>query len=239
MIEFWNTTVYEPLYNILMFFIGVLPGHSVGVAIILLTFSVRIVLFPLTAKSIRAQRAMKEIEPELKALKERHKDDRQKLAQATMELYQKRGVTPFSGCLPILVQIPVIMGLYFVCMKGLNEINIDILYSWVTAPESLDKHFLVFDLAAKSMVLALLAGATQYVQTSIALNKQQQAPIAPKKPGESSFQEDFARSMQVQMRYVLPVIVGFISYTLPSAVALYWATSNIFSTVQELITKRT
>ena len=172
----------------------------------------------------------------LPRLSRRHGKDRQKLAAATMELYQKRGVTPFSGCLPILIQIPVIMGLYFVCSRGLNEIDTAILYSWVVAPETLDKHFFVFDLASKSMVLALLAGGTQFVQTHVAMSKQ--PPLPPKKDGPASFQEDFARSMQMQMRYVLPAIVGIISYTLPSAVALYWATSNILSTIQEFITKR-
>lgn len=238
MIALWNTAVYEPLYNLLILLIGMLPGHSVGVAIILLTILVKIALLPLTAKSIRAQRAMKELEPDIKALKEKHGDDKQKLAAATMELYQKRGVTPFSGCLPLLVQIPIIMGLYFVFYRGLTTIDSSILYSGVIAPDFLDKHFLVFDLAAKSMVLAFLAGVTQFIQTHVAMSKQ--PTIAPKKDNEkATFQEDLARSMQVQMRYVLPVIVGVISYTLPSAVALYWATSNILSTAQEFLTKRT
>ena len=233
----WNSLVYDPLYNLLILLIDHLPGHSVGMAIILVTIIVKIVLFPLTTKSIRAQRAMKELEPELKVLKERHGDDRQKLAQETMALYQKRGVTPFSGCLPLLIQIPVIIGLYWVFSRGLSSIDEKILYSFVDVPASLDMHFLIFDLAGKSVFLALLAGVTQFVQTHIALGKQ--TPLPPPTPDKKpSFQEDFARSMQVQMRYVLPVIVGGISMTLPAAVALYWAISNILSTGQELITKK-
>jgi YidC/Oxa1 family membrane protein insertase len=238
MIELWNHLVYIPLYNILLALIELLPGHSVGVAIILITLLVKIVLFPLTARSIRAQRAMKGIEPELKALKEKHGEDRQALAQATLELYKKRGVNPFSGCLPILVQIPIIMGLYFVFTKGLGEVNVTQLYSWVTAPSMMDKHFLMFNLATQSFVLAALAGVTQYIQTHVAFSKQEVSTPAPASSSTGSFQEDFARSMQIQMRYVLPVVVGVISYTLPSAVALYWAVSNILSTGQEYITKR-
>ncbi len=235
--DIWNSAVYQPLYNVLILLIDNLPGHSVGLAIILLTIIVKIVLFPLTAKSIRAQREMKELEPELKKLKERHGDDKQKLAAETMALYQKRGVTPFSGCLPLLIQIPVIIGLYWVFSHGLGKIDTAILYSFVSAPLMLDMHFLVFDLAGKSIFLALLAGVTQFIQTHVALGKQ--VPPAAVVPGSKpSFQEDFARSMQVQMRYVLPVIVGGISMTLPAAVALYWATSNILSTGQELITKK-
>lgn len=237
MISFWNVAIYEPLYNLLIVLIDNLPGHSVGLAIISLTIVVKLVLFPLTAKSIRAQRAMKELEPDLKKLKERHSDDKQKLAEATMKLYQEKGVTPFSGCLPLLIQIPVIIGLYWVFSRGLTVIDEKILYTFVQAPAMLDMHFLVFNLSEKSVILALCAGVTQFIQTHITLNKQ--GPTPPPKAGATpSFQEDFARSMQMQMRYVLPVIVGGISMTLPSAVALYWATSNILSTIQELLTKK-
>lgn len=237
LLNLWNSAIYQPLYNLLILLIDILPGHSVGMAIILVTLIVKIVLFPLTAKSIRAQRAMRELEPELKKLKEKHGSDKQKLAAATMELYQKSGVTPFSGCLPILIQIPVIIGLYWVFSRGLTVVDEGILYSFVGIPNTLDMHFLVFDLAGKSIFLAILAGVTQFWQTHVALGNQ--PPLPTPTPGATpSFQEDFARSMQVQMRYVLPVIVGGISMTLPAAVALYWATSNILSTGQEFITKK-
>src|SRR5438552_3102102 len=109
---FWHAIVYKPLYNVLIFFISIFPGHSVGGAIIALTLIVKLALYPLTGKSIKAQRAMKELEPELKKIREIHKDDKQLQAKKTMELYQERGVTPFSGCLPLFIQIPIIIGLY-------------------------------------------------------------------------------------------------------------------------------
>lgn len=233
----WNSAVYEPLYNLLMLFVGIFPGHSVGLAIILLTIIVKLVLYPLTAKSIRAQQEMRKLEPHLKGLREKHKGDKQKLAQSTMALYQEHGVSPFTGCLPMLIQIPIIIGLYIVFLKGLGAVDGEILYSFVQAPLSLDMHFLLFDLAGKSLVLALLAGATQYYQTDISLGKQ--APVSANDSGKPSFQEDFARSMQVQMRYVLPIIIGFVAYTTSAAVALYWVTSNILSIAQELYLKKT
>lgn len=235
MIALWNSFVYEPLYNVLIFLVDILPGHSVGGAIILLTVIVRLVLYPLTGKSIRAQRAMKELEPEVKRLREKHKDDRQQLSLKTMELYRERGVSPFSGCLPIFIQIPIILGLYWVFFKGLAVVNVEILYGFVSAPVTLDMHFLFFDLAAKSIVLAALAGITQYYQTHLSLGKQTPAPSTGEKP---TFQEDFARSMQLQMRYILPVMIGVIAYTTSAAVALYWATSNILSIAQELQMRR-
>jgi len=127
----WHTIVYQPLFNLLVLLIGVLPGHSVGAAIILLTIIVKLALYPLTGKSIKAQHDMKELEPELKQLREKHGTDKQALAQKTMELYQKRGVTPFSGCLPVLIQIPIIFGLYWVFFKGLPVIDIQVLYRFI------------------------------------------------------------------------------------------------------------
>ncbi len=235
MLSLWNTVVYEPLYNTLIFLVSILPGHSVGFGIIILTFVVRLLLYPLTGKSIRAQKAMRELEPELKKIREKYKDDKQLQARKTMELYQERGVTPFSGCLPLLIQIPIIIGLYWVFMDLPKE-SLEKLYTFVIHPEVLDMHFLFFDLAAKSLILAFLAGATQYLQTKVSLGNN---PLPKPKEGEKpTLQEDFARSMQVQMRYVLPVMVGLIAYTTSAAVALYWTTSNILSIMQEFHVRR-
>jgi len=232
----WNVSVYQPLYNVLMLLIDNLPGHSVGLAIIVLTILVKVVLYPLTAKSIRAQRAMKALEPDIKKLKEDHGHDKKKLAEHTMALYQEKGVSPFSGCLPMLIQLPIVIGLYWVFSRGL-QIDISILYRFVEVPAGLDMHFLFFDLAAKSVLLAVVAGLAQYYQTDISLGAQ--APLPAKKEGEkANFQEDFARSMQVQMRYVLPVMISLIAYSTSAAVALYWATSNILSIIQELLIRR-
>lgn len=229
----WHAAVYKPLYNALILLVGILPGNSVGGAIILLTLFVKTVLYPLTGKSIAAQRQMRELEPDLKRIREANKDDKQKQAKLTMELYQKHKVTPLSGCLPILIQIPVIIGLYWVFLKGLTVVDTSILYSFVSVPASLDMHFLMFDLAQKSVVLAFLAGVTQFIQTHISLGKQ--PPLPPPSSEKASFQEDFQRSMQMQMRYILPIMIGFIAYTTAGAVALYWATSNILSIIQELL----
>ena len=232
----WHAIVYKPLYNTLIFFIGILPGQSVGGAIILLTIIVKLTLYPLTGKSIKAQRAMKELEPELKQIREIHKDDKQQQAKKTMELYQKRGVTPFSGCLPLFIQIPIIIGLYWV----FRDLKIDstMFYGFIAKPTALDMHFLFFDLAKKSIIIALLAGITQFIQTHLSLGRQSLTPPTSSTDKKPTFQEDFAKSMQVQMRYVLPVMIGFIAFNTSAAVALYWTTSNILSIIQELLMRR-
>ena len=110
------------------------------------------------------------------------------------------------------------------------------LYSFVLNPGTLDMHFLMFDLAGKSIVLAATAGFAQYIQTDLSLGRQP-APL-PDTSGKKSFQEDFQKSMQLQMRYVLPVMISFIAFNTSAAVALYWTTSNILSIVQELLIRR-
>ncbi len=227
----WTTLVYTPIYNAFFILLAFSPGHYVGVAVIMLTILVRFAIYPLTLKSIRAQRAMKKIEPELKAIKEKFKDDRSQQAVATMELYKKEKISPMSGCLPLLIQIPIISTLFFV-LKGVGTVNTDLLYAFVPSTFVPNMAFLGLDLTAKSLVLAVLVAVTQYATTRLSLGK----PIKEvKKDGEKpTFAEDFQQSMQLNMRYMLPVILGFTAANLPGAVALYWVTSNVFSIGQEV-----
>ena len=227
------TLVYQPLENIMAFLVHILPGASVGLAIIIVTVTVKIVLFPLTLKSTRVQRKMREIQPEITAIKERYPEDRAEQSKQTIELYQKHQVNPFSGCFPTLIQIPIIFGLYFVFWKGL-QFDQTILYSFVSMPVNPNYLFLgIFPLFGKSIILSLLAGVTQYFQISLAMPK-----IDEKPKDKPSFQDDFARSMQLQMRYLFPVMMGFFAYATSSAVALYWLTSNCVSILQELYVQR-
>ncbi len=227
----WNTLIYKPIYNVLFILLTFIPGHNVGVAVILLTIIVRIAIYPLTLKSIKAQRAMKAIEPKMKEIKEKHKDDKQAQAVATMELYKKENISPMSGCLPLLIQIPIISALFFV-LKDIGTIDAASLYGFVHHDFIPNMNFLGFNLGAKSIVLAVFVGITQYFSTRISLGK----PVKEvKKEGEQvSFQEDFQKSMQLNMRYMLPVVLALTASSLPGAVALYWVTSNIFSIGQEI-----
>jgi len=231
----FNTLIYNPLYNGLVFLLGAFPFIDVGVAVILLTLVVKLILFPLSRTAVRTQVALRALQPELEDIKKKHKKNTQAQAQATMDLYKKNGINPFSGFFLILVQLPVIFALYFVFLRGgLPEINVDILYSFVNVPGSVDMSFLGFlDITARSVGLALITGATQYVQISLATPKQQ----TPQKK-DGSFSSTFAQSMQFQMRYVMPIIVTVIAYTLPAMIGLYWTTSNLFTIGQELVVRR-
>src|SRR3989344_7583049 len=110
----FSTVFYQPLYNTLVFIIASVPGANVGVAIIILTVVVRSVLLPLSHKSVVSQAKMRSLAPHLEKLKEKHKDNKQEQARKTMELYKEHGINPFSGCLLVLIQLPIIFALYFV-----------------------------------------------------------------------------------------------------------------------------
>ncbi len=231
----FHTIFYQPVYNLTVFFIDVLPGGSVALAVILTTVVVKFILFPLTKKALLTQIKMREIEPQMDSLKKKHKDDKQAQGKAMLDLYREAKVNPFASIIVLIIQIPVIIALYWIFYKGgLPQINLDILYPFINSPESVSMKFFIFDMAQKSWILAALAGITQYIQARLSF-----PPLPPKKEGEvPSFKDDFARNMQLQMKYFFPVLIVFISHSLASAVALYFVVSNIFTIGQELALRR-
>ena len=238
MFTLYHTLVYQPLYNGLVFLIDVLPWADVGLAVVILTVLVKLVLFPLSRKSILTQVQMKALEPALAEIRTKYKDDKQTQAQKTMALYKDKKINPFGGIVVILIQFPIIIGLYSIFLRsGLPTITADLLYSFVSFPSVVNMHFLgVVDIGHKSVWLALIAAATQYFQIRFAIPTASSTPAV--KGVQPSFKDDLARSMQVQMKYVFPVMVFFISYNILSAVALYWTVSNLFAIGQEIVVRR-
>lgn len=232
--ELFHDLVYTPLYNALIGILDLGPWVDMGVAVILLTVLVKLLLFPLSLKAARTQRVLKELEAPMKEIREKYKDDREQQGRKLLELYKEKKVNPFSGFITLFIQLPVILGLYFVFLKGgLPQVDTSLLYAFIPDPGTVNMFFLgVVDMAAKSIPLAILAGVTQFFQAHFALPK-------PAPRGDTpSFQEDLMRSMHVQMKYVLPVIIAFVAYVATAAVALYWITSNIFAIGQEIHVKR-
>jgi len=232
--EIYHTVVQIPLYNALVGLLSVAPWMDMGIALVILTILVKIALFPLSMKAARTQMLMKELEEPMKEIKEKYKDDREEQGRKLLELYKEKNVNPFSSFVVLFIQIPVILGLFFVFSRGgLPEVNTDILYSFVHVPESVSMMFLGFiDMAGKNTILAFLAGLTQHYQARLSM------PAAKPREENTTFQEDFARSMQTQVKYVLPIVIIFVAYTMGGAIALYWITSNIFAIGQELYVKR-
>ena len=229
--QIWNLILYKPLLNILAFFVSIIPGGDVGVAVILLTILVKAILFPLSQRSIESQAKMNLLNPELKKIKE-SKLSKEEQAKQTFELYKKYKTNPFSGCLLLLIQIPIIFALYYVFLKGL-KFDVGSLYPFIHAPVNINMNFLGFiNLGTKSIGLAIVAGISQFFQ----------AYYMPKpslsQDSKGSFQDSFAKSMNMQMKYVFPFIVAFIAYSISGAVALYWITSNIFAVGQQLYARK-
>ncbi len=230
----WHTFFFDPIYNVLVFFIDIEPRADVGIAIIATVVFVKSVLLPLSIKATKTQKVMREIEPKLKELKERYKDKREEQARAMLEIYKEANINPFASLLLFIIQIPILIALYFSVYSGggvaLPAINTDILYSFLPIPENANMNFLgLVDIKGKSLLLAILAGLTQYWQV-----KMMMPALAPRDPNAApDFKEDFMRNMNLQMRYVMPVIIGVISYTLSAAIALYFVVSNLFAVAQE------
>jgi YidC/Oxa1 family membrane protein insertase len=229
----FNSVFYNPLYNGLVFLLHTLPWLDLGFAIIIFTIIVKLALFPFSQKSVKTQAKIKQIEPQIKEIKEKYKD-KQEQAVKTMELYKQEQINPFSGFILILIQIPIIFALYFIFLRaGFPEINTEILYSFVGVPTQIKTTFLgLIDVSEKSLILALITGITQFFQAQLASPKTE-----PKKDNQG-LAADFARSMSLQMKYVFPIIIFFIAYTISAAIALYLMTSNIFMIGQELYAKR-
>ncbi|MBX4198063.1 YidC/Oxa1 family membrane protein insertase [Candidatus Parcubacteria bacterium] len=226
---FLKTIIYIPLYNALVALIVLMPGHSAGLAVILLTLLIRIILFPLSRKAIKTQIEMRRIEPEVKRIRETVKD-RQEQAQALMQLYKDRDINPFASLVLIIIQLPILIGLYSVFRSGLPMIKPELLYSFIHVPEFVSMIFVGIDLAGKSLVLALAAVITQFIQINLAL------PKSVKKE-KGTFQEDLAHNLNMQMRYIMPLVLFPIAY-FSAVIALYFTTSNILMTLQEIFIKR-
>lgn len=232
--SFFHTAIYQPIYNALALFVSWMPSGDVGLAIILITVVVKIILFPLAVKASHTQLAMRALEPELKEIREKYKDNNQELALKTMALYKTNKVNPFASFLVVLVQLPVILGLYWVIWADSKTgiFDTSILYSWITQPQVTSFMFLnIVPLAEGSILLALLVAGSQYYLSQLMM------PTVPLKTGKS-FQDDLATSMHLQMRYVFPLLLGVISYVATAAIALYFLTSNIFGIMQEFAARR-
>lgn len=235
----WHTFFFDPVYNGLVFFIDIIPGGDVGLAIIATVVVVKTILLPLSIKAAKTQRIMREIEPKLREIKETHKDNREAQALAMMTVYREAGMNPFASLFLIFLQIPIIIALYFAVYSGggikLPDINVDLLYAFVSNPSVVNMNFLgMIDITGKSVFLAFLAGVTQYYQVKVSLPE-----MPPRDPSKApDMKEEFMRNMHLQMRYVMPVIIFFVSYIISAAIALYFFVSNIVAILQELYVRK-
>jgi YidC/Oxa1 family membrane protein insertase len=229
---FFHTVFYNPIYNALVALVALIPGGDVGVAVIVITIVIRLILLPFSLSAARTQRAMKILEPKIKDLKEKHKGDKEKEALETLALYKEARVNPFVSILTVFIQIPILLALYWVFYyEPFSTVNTALLYAFTPIPHSVSLQFLGFiSVIGKSISLAALAGISQFFQARVALSGM----------GASSTgaQGGFQQVMGMQLKYVFPLLIAVISYTTSGAVALYFITTNLAGIAQEWYVRR-
>jgi len=270
MIALYHELLYRPLLNILVLFYDILGDF--GLAIILLTVLVRLILYPVAKKSLEHQKKLRKIQPKLKELQKKHKDDKEKLTQEMMALYKEHEFNPASGCLPLIVQFIILIALYRVFITGIN-LDVSQLYTWVPHPTNFSTTFLgMFDLGQKAaevnigklfkldpsgfvltnwggLILALMAGAAQFVQTkmTVAVQAKKKAEIEkieekiePKKEEEEeeTGMPDMTEMMNKQMLYFFPLLTIYIGLSFPAGLALYWTVSTLLLIGQQWLLDR-
>lgn len=242
----WRTFFWKPLYNGLVFFMDI-TENNLGWAIILLTIIIKIILFFPTHAGMKAQRTMQKLQPELEKIKTRNAGNQQKTAMETMELWKKHKVNPFASILPLLLQFPVLIALFYVIQDGLSPEKSFFLYSPLADFDytGIVTNFLNFLPLLQtplqhlqSLWLPVLVAVVQYYAMKLALAKLKNAPKKPKGSGfMADFQNEFQK-MQGVMAYILPALVLVFTMFLPSAVGLYWLVSTIFSIGQQVLVNK-
>lgn len=224
----FNSAIYQPLYNALIFLYNLFP--DLGVAIVLLTLIIRVMLISLSKKSIESQKKMQEIQPEIKKLQEKYKLDKAKQSQAVMQLYKDKKINPASGCLPMIIQLIVLIALYQVFLAGIS-FNGDghLLYSFVKNPQTVNHlAFGLIDITKSNLFLAFVAAILQFWQTKMLMAKTKKTE--EKKP-ES--EPDFSTVMQKQMLYMGPVLTFIFGAKFSAGLPIYWITTTLFMIAQQ------
>ena len=248
--NFFNTVFVFPILNILLFFNNIfvsinLPG-SFGWAIIALTVFVRLILHPLFKKQLDTAKKMQDLKPHLDRLSAQHKKEPKKLQQEQLKLYQEAGINPASGCVFLIIQIPIFIALYNTLnvfltngnlQKIIGQIN-NVVYHPSLRITAIDPWFLGYNLAltpAKAglwyyYLIPVLTGFLQYYQVHVSTPPQPKVDKNEKK--EKSATEDFQRAMNTQMKYIFPVLIGWFAYQFPIGLSLYWNIFSVFSIIQ-------
>jgi YidC/Oxa1 family membrane protein insertase len=230
MAHLFTVIFYQPILNLLVFLYKTISFHDLGVAIILLTAVIKLVLWPLGRSSIKSQKALQDLQPKIEELKKTYVGNATELSRATMELYKTNKVNPFSSCLPLLLQLPFLFAVYQVFRDGVGN-KLDFVYSFIGRPETINTISLGFlDLAKPNVYLAILAGLAQFWQAKMMITSQ---PTV-KTPGSKD--EGMAAIMNKQMLYFMPAITIFIGVSLPGGLTLYWFVLTLFTALQQLVT---
>ncbi|GDX62956.1 membrane protein insertase YidC [Candidatus Saccharibacteria bacterium] len=238
--QFFNTILIEPLVNALFFVYGIIPGHDFGLAIIIFTILIRLILWPLASKQLHSQKKMQSLQGDISKIKIKAAGDKQKEQAMLMELYKEKEVNPFSACLPALLQFPILIAMFVVFQKSTGNINdiqailygpvknLPYIQSLINGSVQFDASlFGLINMAKPSYLLAILAGITQFLQVKM---------ITPRK--QKTDTKDPQAQMTSFMNYTFPALTVFIAWTLPAALPLYWISTNMVAIFQQWLIMR-
>jgi len=227
LVNIFDVFLYRPIFNFLVLVYDYFPLQDFGLSIIIVTVVIRAILYLPSVKALRSQVAMQKLQPQISEIQKKYKNDKEKQAQETLELYKKEKINPFSGLFLILIQLPILIALYRVFGYGLDPKELLNLYSFIPNPEHINPMFFkLVDLSNPNIIFAVLAGLTQFFQTKMLL---------PKINKDQKKNNDVSSMVQKQMVYLFPFITIAILFKLPSALGLYWTASGIFSIAQQYI----
>ena len=213
----------------LVFLYNIIPGHDIGVAIIIMTVIIKLILLPLSRQSIKSQKALQDLQPQINEVKKKYEDNKQEQGRKMMDLYKQEKVNPFSSCLPLLIQLPFLWAVFIVFRDGLSGHSLGLVYSFIYRPEVINTVSLGFvNLAKPNYVLAVLAGLAQFWQAKMMITKR------PEVRGNGAKDEDMMAIMNKQMLYFMPALTVFIGLSFPGGLALYWLVTTILTALQQL-----
>ncbi len=238
MTALFNTIIFQPILNLLIWLYNVIPGSDIGFAIIALTIIVKLILYPLTVQQIRQQRALQDLQPKIDEIRNRLKDDKDGQAKELMELYKREKVNPAASCLPLLIQMPIFIGLFQALRSGLSSHSLNLLYPFVENPGAINHMFLgLVDLSQPNYVLAVLSGLIQFWQSKQIFSKPSPAKAPPPEVQgtEGAKDESMAAMMNKQMMYVMPIVTVVIGISLPGGLTLYWLVMSLLTVIQQAI----
>jgi YidC/Oxa1 family membrane protein insertase len=224
----YNEILYRPLFNAMVYLQNIIPGGDLGLTILVLTIIIRALFAPLSLKTVRSQQSLKELSPKIEEVKAKFKDDRAAQSAAIMKLYKENNVNPLAGCLPLLIQLPILIALYQVFIKGITPESLTLLYGFISAPEIIRHNFLgLFDVTTRSRLLTLVAGGFQFIQSRQSMALQT----------DSGGNKEMA-ALSKQMLYFFPIMIIVIGWNLPAGLILYWITTTVFSVFEQMYIKR-
>ena len=231
----FDQVFYQPLFNALVLIYKFIPGNDLGIAVLLLTLLIKALLYPLNLKSLKSQEVILKLEPKIKEIKKKFKDDKERIAKETLELYQKEKINPFSGIFLVLIQFPVLFALYGVFSKSIFTSDFSRLYSFIPDPGEIKTTFLTIDLARPDFALAAFVGILQFFQARIQFSKKTNLSTETKTKNLPGFSE----VLNKQMLYFFPAFTFFILLKVPSAISLYLIASTAFAILQKIYVQKT